>query len=107
MIVQLPLEDRAVAVLFRLPTAIWADSVNLVGDFNGWSTSATPMRRGEQYWEAQFTMPAGGTYYYAYLLDGVDWCSEHEQGQANIGLNPQPIRFLPVEIQRARQWAGL
>lgn len=103
MIVQLPLDHGDVAVVFRLPASIWADSVFLVGDFNGWSTSATPMRRGEQYWEAALKLPAGSTYYYAYLVDGVDWCSDRPGDQQRVGLCPPPIQLLPIEIAGARR----
>ncbi len=106
MIVQLPLEHGEVAVLFRLPASIWADSVYLVGDFNGWSTSATPMRRGEQYWEASLTLPAGATYYYAYLIDGVDWCSDRPMTQRSVGMSPPPILLLPIEIAGVRRSAN-
>ncbi|HMQ32970.1 MAG TPA: isoamylase early set domain-containing protein [Chloroflexaceae bacterium] len=106
MIVQLPLAEGEVAVLFRLPSSIWADSVCLVGDFNGWSTSATPMRRGEQFWEAALKLPAGATYYYAYLVDGVDWCSDLPSDRRTAGLSPQPIRLLPIEIAGVRRGAG-
>lgn len=106
MIVQLPMDHGEVAVLFRLPASIWADSVFLVGDFNGWSTSATPMRRGEQYWEASLTLPAGKTYYYAYLIDGVDWCSDRPNSQRAVGMNPPPILLLPIEIAGVRRSAN-
>lgn len=106
MIVQLPMDHGEVAVLFRLPASIWADSVFLVGDFNGWSTSATPMKRGEQYWEASLRLPAGTTYYYAYLIDGVDWCSDRPGNQRAVGLNPPPILLLPIEIAGVRRSAN-
>lgn len=105
MIVQLPMTDKKVAVLFRLPAAIWADSITLVGDFNGWNTSATPMRQSENYWEAQLTLAAGKTYYYAYLVDGVDWCTEAGTGVSTAGMNPPPITFVPIEIEQARRGA--
>ncbi len=103
MILQLPLDNQHVAVLFRLPSQIWADSIYLVGDFNCWNTSATPMRRGEQYWEATVTMPAGSTSYYAYLVDGKDWCSEYRAAAYELGGAPPPVNMLPIEIAQVRR----
>jgi 1,4-alpha-glucan branching enzyme len=104
MIIQILQSDDSVTVFFRLSSSIWADSVYLVGDFNEWSTSATPMRRGEQYWEARLSLKPGGRYYYAYLLDGMDWCSE-TLPHPRVEAEPVPITFLPIEIAQARACA--
>jgi 1,4-alpha-glucan branching enzyme len=103
MILQLPLNNHEVVVLFRLPAQIWANSVHLVGDFNSWSTSATPMRRGEQYWEARLRLRAGERYFYAYLIDDTDWCSELP-GDV-VGVTP-PVTMLPVDIPQATRLVG-
>jgi hypothetical protein len=102
MIIQLPTVGTSVAALFRLPTSIWADTVHLVGDFNGWSMRATPMFRGEQYWEVTLSLTAGNTYAYAYLLDGIDWCSEHNGAELAVGA-AQPLILLPVPVAHARR----
>lgn len=103
MIMQLPIGNQEVVVLFRLPAQIWADKIQLVGDFNGWSTSATPMRLGEQYWEARVTLHAGERHFFAYLVDGVDWCMEPETGDPVLGADPPPVTILPVDIPQARR----
>ncbi|NTW01919.1 MAG: glycoside hydrolase family 13 [Oscillochloris sp.] len=103
MILQLLLNNQDVAVLFRLPTQIWADSVHLVGDFNRWNTSATPMRRGEQYWEARLTLHAGKRYFYAYLIDGVDWCTDSNDNKHANHSSTSPVTIVPVEIPQARR----
>lgn len=102
MILQLPLANGDVAVYFRLPASIWADKVQLVGDFNGWSTRATPMRLGEQYWEARLTLHAGERYFYAYLIDEVDWCTESPTTERIVGALPPPVTMLPVDIPQVR-----
>ncbi|NTU85539.1 MAG: glycoside hydrolase family 13 [Chloroflexales bacterium] len=101
MIIQLPIVGETVAVLFRLPASIWADRVHLVGDFNNWSTIATPMRRGEQYWEVTLTLTPARTYAYAYLLDGIDWCSDLNRAQPGAGVEPATV-LLPVPVAHAR-----
>lgn len=94
MIVQHPMDDGVVSVLFRLPAAIWADHIAVVGDFNGWSPSATPMQLGEQFWEARLTLEAGNTYAYAYLLDGVDWSGEPARQPESLDSGTRPITFV-------------
>jgi hypothetical protein len=96
MIIQVKRADGAVAVIVRLPAHLSARSINLVGDFNGWSTSATPMRLGASYWEAMVAVPVGATSYYAFLVDGVAWRSEYAGPQA--APSPQLSPFLPIEI---------
>lgn len=51
-----------------------AASVAVVGDFNGWSLSATPLVRqaGDNVWWV--TLPLRpGRYRYAFVVDGTDW----------------------------------
>jgi 1,4-alpha-glucan branching enzyme len=47
-----------------------ASRVFLVGDFNGWSTSATPMRRAEGGWWVCRLHLVPGVYQFKYLADG-------------------------------------
>jgi hypothetical protein len=103
MIFQLLTDHEQVVVLFRLPAQIWADTIHLVGDFNGWSTSATPMRLGEQYWEARLVLPIGGHYFYAYLVDGQDWCTESDSWLHGGDAGALPVTLLPVEIPQAQR----
>lgn len=51
-----------------------AHSVTLVGDFNGWDPTATPMRRegGAGHWGTALPLPPG-RHVYAFVVDGRDW----------------------------------
>lgn len=54
-----------------------ARSVALLGDFNDWSRTATPMNPagGDGVWAV--TVPlAAGRYRYAFLIDGTDWMTD-------------------------------
>jgi hypothetical protein len=54
-----------------------AATVSLVGDFNDWSHSATPMQRaaGDGVWSV--TVPlTEGRYRYAFLVDGSEWVAD-------------------------------
>lgn len=100
MIVLQPVDDHYITVVFRLPAAIWADTILLVGDFNG--LSKMPMRQGELYWEIQLTLEAGKTYAYAYLVDGVDWRTEACTDRMDLDPAP-PIVFVPMAIERLKR----
>jgi 1,4-alpha-glucan branching enzyme len=63
--------DVARGVTFRIRAGD-ASSAALVGDFNGWSTDATPMERGDDSFEVTIEL-APGEYRYRYLLDGERW----------------------------------
>lgn len=65
--------EGTVRVTFALPAAIWADSICLVGDFNGWDERATPLRQTDSGWMATVELEPGRSYQYRYLLDGEEW----------------------------------
>lgn len=55
-------------------TAPGASQVMLVGDFNGWSPGATPLRATERDGIWSVTIPlAPGRHEYAFLVDGKQW----------------------------------
>jgi 1,4-alpha-glucan branching enzyme len=60
-------------VVFRLPRAVDAEQVCVVGEFNEWSPIAHPMEREGDAFVAQFAMTPGRSYRFRYLLDGERW----------------------------------
>jgi AMP-activated protein kinase-like protein len=64
---------------------VYADSaaqqVSLVGDFNGWSPTATPMDREGAVWATQVFMDPG-TYEYKFLVDG-DWRTDSDNPETS------------------------
>jgi len=66
---------QTVRVTFELPSSIWAERVNLVGDFNDWDTTRDEMRQGRSdgAWRITLTLPAGKAYQFRYLVNGRDW----------------------------------
>jgi 1,4-alpha-glucan branching enzyme len=47
-----------------------------VGDFNGWDTSATPLRLGDHGWSVSLELEAEKAYQYRYLVNGNDWYND-------------------------------
>lgn len=63
-------------VTFRLPpeAAPKARKVNLVGEFNGWNETATPMKKLKNgSFTATLDLEVGQSYRFRYLIDGKTW----------------------------------
>lgn len=67
-----------VRVTFELPSTMWAERVNLVGEFNDWDTAATPMvhQRNDANWRATVELEPGRRYRFRYLVDGKEWLND-------------------------------
>ena len=68
-------DGQQVKVTFTLPSSIWAERVNLVGDFNDWDTTRHEMRQGRSdgCWRTVLFLGVGSKYEFRYLVDGRDW----------------------------------
>lgn len=86
MIAKQPGPAGKVRVTFSLPASLWADTIYLVGDFNGWNHHATPLRATEHGWMVTLDLEAGRTYQYRYLVNGNEW---HNDWNAD-GYAPNP-----------------
>lgn len=66
--------ERRVEFVFVAPAA---RNVSVVGDFNGWDATATPMRRtdGRTTWSVAVPLPAG-RHVYAFVVDGNAWVAD-------------------------------
>jgi 1,4-alpha-glucan branching enzyme len=68
-----------VRVTFELPNSIWAERVYLVGAFNDWDRTRTPMRQTgpDGSWRVTLELDAGGEYQFRYLIDGETWYNDN------------------------------
>lgn len=66
-------------VTFYTPAGLEAEDVQLVGDFNEWNESATPM---EQLKDGRFKvtvdLPKDSQYQFRYLVNGSEWHNDWE-----------------------------
>jgi 1,4-alpha-glucan branching enzyme len=67
-----------VRVTFELPSDPWVERVNLVGEFNDWDTTSTPMarERADVNWKVTVELAAGRCYRFRYLVDGEKWLND-------------------------------
>lgn len=89
-----------VRVTFELPSTMWAERVNLVGEFNDWDTTATPMtrNRSDANWKVTVELKDDSRYRFRYLVDGKEWLNDwhaddHEENpygsyDSVVDLNP-------------------
>jgi 1,4-alpha-glucan branching enzyme len=71
-------QGQIARVTFTLPDSLWADTICLVGDFDGWNSSAHPLEhRRDGSWEVALDLPVGRTFEFYYLRDGL-WMSDSQ-----------------------------
>ena len=87
MIYKSPGPKGKVRVLFYLPASFWADTIHLVGDFNDWDSTATPLHLDDNCWSITLDLDAGRSYEYRYLVNNTDWVNDW-----------QADRFTPSEL---------
>ena len=65
-------DGESVRVTFELPSSLWAERVNLVGDFNDWDTNRHEMSqsRSNGNWRITLVLPTGKEYQFRYLVNG-------------------------------------
>jgi 1,4-alpha-glucan branching enzyme len=79
MIKRAPIKEKGlVRVTFELPSAVWAERVNLVGEFNDWDTMSAPMtrERTDANWKVIVELETGRRYRFRYLVDGKRWLND-------------------------------
>jgi 1,4-alpha-glucan branching enzyme len=65
---------RYCRVTFKLPADVDAESAAVCGDFNDWDPASAPMKRlKDRSFSVTLSLPAGRSYRFRYLLDGVRW----------------------------------
>ncbi len=90
MITRMPAASGKVQVTFWMPANIWADTFHVVGDFNDWNPTSTPMRRCENGWTVSVELEPGRAYQYRYLVDGKwfnDWNADDYEPNEHGGDN--------------------
>ncbi len=66
-------------VTFYTPTAIEAEEVYLVGDFNDWDEEATPMSKlKDGRFKVTLDLDKDDEFQFRYLVDGTEWHNDWE-----------------------------
>ena len=77
-------QENRVVVTFVIPGSVWADRINLVGDFNNWDRENLPFRPNrDDNWSVEVELDQGQEYRFRYLIDGDYWgCDWHADRHA-------------------------
>jgi 1,4-alpha-glucan branching enzyme len=79
-------DGEGVIVTFEIPGSVWADSIHLVGDFNGWDRQSLPFRHNRRDdWQVEVELERGREYRFRYLVDGDQWRSERHADRHAVG----------------------
>ncbi|MBI3942641.1 MAG: isoamylase early set domain-containing protein [Chloroflexi bacterium] len=67
-----------IMVRFELPSAIWAEAVYLVGDFNDWDETSLPMTqsRENEAWSITLELDADREYQFRYRVNETEWYND-------------------------------
>lgn len=76
MIVKEPGPPGKLRVTFSLPSSFWADSIYLVGDFNNWDTTSTPLTLQDGCWAVTLDLDIGRSFHYRYLINETEWVND-------------------------------
>jgi 1,4-alpha-glucan branching enzyme len=89
-----------VAITFEIPGALWADRINLVGDFNNWDSESLPLQPNKEgNWQIEIELEEGREYRFRYLIDGDywghDWHADKHAANPNGGNDSIVIASVP------------
>jgi hypothetical protein len=94
--------DRPAVVARFVLAAPGASRVDLVGDFNGWSAGATPLRPvgGTGVWTVEVPL-VPGAHEYAFVVDGREWRADPAAPRASRDDYGQPNSVITVGAHRS------
>jgi 1,4-alpha-glucan branching enzyme len=72
-------DGKICKVTFILSSQIDVKSAVLVGDFNNWDKTATPMKQAKDgHWQAEVELEAGQEYQYRYFINEEEWQNDKD-----------------------------
>lgn len=93
-------------VTFELPQGLWAESIHLVGDFNGWDVESHPFHRARDgSWSIAVDLPDVKPYRFRYLVDGECWLTDGQARPASDD-GASNSAFIIHPVAAPAPWAG-
>ena len=102
------LVNGKVRVMFSMPALDNVGWLYLVGEFNEWNETATPMTKADDgSWSVALTLDSNRDYQYRYLADGYLWLNDWEADsytRNNFGSDNSVLNLIEEEKpKRARK----
>lgn len=66
-------KEKRVIVTFEIPGSVWAERINLVGDFNRWDRDSLRFQQSDDSWQVEIELDEGKEYRFRYLINGDYW----------------------------------
>lgn len=87
--VESPLSGH-IRIIFELPSSVWANRVNVCGDFNDWNRHNEPLRQERDgCWRAVLDLPVNRQFRFHYLVDGNELLDCNADGLSNGSFQEQ------------------
>lgn len=113
MITKMTAGSGNVRVTFWMPKEIRATTFYVVGEFNNWDKTATPMQQTQKGWVASVELEPNRAYQYRFLVDGRwvnDWSADqyvpNEFGGDNSVVVTTPVTYAPDVLMPHETFAG-
>ena len=100
-------KENKVLVRFEIPGSVWAERINLVGDFNDWNRESLPFRHSrDENWFVELELDRGQEYRFRYLIDGdywgYDWHADKHLHGADGSCDSIVIAEIPADTRSIR-----
>jgi hypothetical protein len=84
-----------VLVTFRVDSSVWADRINLAGDFNNWDLKSCPLIRTstDPDWHVTVELDWGQRYSFGYIVDGHEWRVDSHADEVELN-SGRSMRFV-------------
>jgi 1,4-alpha-glucan branching enzyme len=63
-------------VTFQLPAGVNAYQAYLVGEFNNWDATSTPLKKVQGVWKTTLVLDKGREYQFRYCVNGGKWIND-------------------------------
>ena len=101
------LSNGKVRVTFLMPALDTVGQLYLVGEFNEWNETATPMTKADDgSWSVALTLDPNRDYQYRYLADGHTWLNDREADsytRNNFGSDNSVLNLIEEEKPKRKK----
>ncbi|MBI5713974.1 MAG: isoamylase early set domain-containing protein [Chloroflexi bacterium] len=101
------LANGKVRVTFSMPALEGVGQLYVVGEFNEWSETATPMTKADDgSWSVALTLDANRDYQYRYLADGHIWLNDWDADsytRNNFGSDNSVLNLIEEEKPKRKK----
>ena len=96
--------ENRVIIKFEVPGSVWAERINLVGDFNDWDRESLPFTRNrDENWHVELEVEEGSEHRFRYLVNGDYWGHDWHADKHAPGTDGSCDSIVVASIPKAPQ----